>query len=422
MEFVTYLEFVLRQAQDNPERVKTSRRVGAWSLEFVCILYLGYWLFRKSSIKIMFKVIKKDKDTKARIGVFETVHNSLKTPSFFPVATQAAVKGLSVRELDEIGIDGLLVNAYHIYQRPGLEVIKKCGGLHKFMNFPKTIITDSGGYQIFSLERLRKVTDEGVTFQSHIDGKTFFLSPEEVIKIQLDAESSVAVPLDECVKFPVTLEQATEAMERTIAWARKSKSYFKQNNSKKQLFFAISQGSVHKDLRKKCLDEILKLELDGLCVGGLSVGEPEDLRYNILDFITGYSGDGLLRYFMGYGLPHDILEAVTFGVDLFDCVVPTRFARTGTAITTDGVIVVRNLPYALDENPLDKDCFCYVCRSYCRAYIRHLIKVNEILGIQLLTYHNIFWYKHFMDAIKKSIEEERFLKFKKDFLTRFKRT
>lgn len=369
----------------------------------------------------MFKVIKKDKDTKARIGVLETPHNSLKTPSFFPVATQAAVKGISVRGLEEIGIDGLLVNAYHIYLRPGIDVIKKCGGLHKFMNFPKTIITDSGGYQIFSLERLRKVTDEGVSFQSHVDGKSFFLTPEDVIKIQLDVESDVVVPLDECVKFPVSFEDASVAAERTILWAKKSKVFFEQNNSKNRLFFAISQGSVHKDLRKKCLDEILKLNLDGLCLGGLSVGEPPDLRYNTVDFISGYAGDGLLRYFMGYGMPDDILEAVTFGVDLFDCVVPTRFARTGTAFTVDGVIVVRNSPYTLDENPLDKDCLCHVCRNYSRAYLRHLINVNEILGVQLLTYHNIFWYKHFMDAIKKAIEEDRFVQFKKEFLGRFKK-
>ncbi|MFA6281626.1 MAG: tRNA guanosine(34) transglycosylase Tgt [Candidatus Omnitrophota bacterium] len=369
----------------------------------------------------MFKVIKKDKETKARIGVLETAHNSLKTPSFFPVATQAAVKGISVRELEEIGIDGLLVNAYHIYLRPGLEVIKKCGGLHKFMNFSKTIITDSGGYQIFSLERLRKVTDEGVSFQSHVDGKSIFLTPEDVIKIQLDVESDVVVPLDECVKFPVSPKDANIAVDRTIAWAKKSKSYFTQNNSKNRLFFAISQGSVHKDLRKKCLDEILKLDLDGLCVGGLSVGEPEDLRYNTLDFISEYTGDSILRYFMGYGMPDDILRAVAFGVDLFDCVVPTRFARTGTAFTADGAIVVRNAPYTLDENPLDKKCLCHVCKNYSRAYIRHLINVNEILGIQLLTHHNIFWYKHFMDAIKKAIEEDRFVQFKKEFLSRFKK-
>ena len=368
----------------------------------------------------MFKIVKKDKDSKARTGVFETSHNSLTTPSFFPVATQAAVKGLNIREIEEIGIDGLLVNAYHLYVRPGTEVIKKCGGLHKFMGFNKTIITDSGGYQIFSLEKLRKVTDEGVSFQSHVDGKPLFLAPEDVIQIQLDLKSDVAVPLDECVKYPVSYEEAQIACDRTIAWAAKSKVFFDANNSGKQLFFAISQGSVHKDLRKKCLDSLLDLKIDGLCVGGLSVGEPADLRYNTLDFISQYAGDDKLRYFMGYGLPHDILEAVSFGVDLFDCVVPTRFARTGTVFTNEGVLVVRNSPYINDERPLDSECLCYVCKNFSRAYLRHLVNVNEILAVNLLAYHNIFWYKHFMDNIKKAIEEDRFLQFKKEFLSHFK--
>jgi len=369
----------------------------------------------------MFKVIKKDKDSKARIGIFETSHNSLKTPSFFPVATQAAVKGLNVRELAEIGIDGLLVNAYHLYVRPGVEVIKKCGGLHKFMNFDKTIITDSGGYQIFSLEHLRKVTDEGVSFQSHVDGKSLFLAPEDVIKIQLDLKSDCCVPLDECVKYPVSYEDAQTACERTIAWAGKSKAFFDANSSGQQLFFAISQGSVHEDLRKKCLDNILNLKIDGLCIGGLSVGEGADLRYNTLDFISRYAGEDYLRYFMGYGLPVDILEAVSFGVDLFDCVVPTRFARTGTAFTKEGVVVVRNSPYINDERPLDSECLCHTCKNFSRAYLRHLVNVNEILAVNLLAYHNVFWYKHFMDDIKKAIEEDRFPQFKKDFLSKFKK-
>jgi len=368
----------------------------------------------------MFKVVKKDKETKARAGIFETSHNSLKTPCFFPVATQAAVKGLNVRELAEIGIDGLLVNAYHLYVRPGIEVIKKCGGLHKFMNFDKTIITDSGGYQIFSLEHLRKVTDEGVSFQSHVDGKSIFLAPEDVIRIQLDLKSDVAVPLDECVKYPVSFNDAQIACERTIAWAMKSKSFFDANCDGKQLFFAISQGSVHEDLRKKCLDSILNLKIDGLCIGGLSVGEEADLRYNTLDFINRYAGEDKLRYFMGFGLPADILEAVSFGVDLFDCVVPTRFARTGTAFTKEGVLIIRNSPYINDERPLDSECLCPTCKNFSRAYLRHLINVKEILAVNLLAYHNTFWYKHFMDDIKKAIEEDRFLQFKKDFLSRFK--
>jgi queuine tRNA-ribosyltransferase len=337
------------------------------------------------------------------------------------VATQAAVKGITVKDLEEIGIDGLLVNAYHVYLRPGAEVIKKCGGLHRFMNFNKTIITDSGGYQIFSLERLRKVSDDGVKFQSHIDGTPFFFTPEEVIKIQLDLETDVVVPLDECIKYPSSYDDAAIACERTIKWAKRSKQYFDDNKKDGRLFFAIVQGSVFKDLRKKCLEEISALKAGGLCIGGLSVGEEADLRYNILSFIGENIEVNCLRYFMGYGRPEDILEAVSLGVDLFDCVVPTRFARTGTAFTDRGITVIRNAPYASDTGPIDANCLCQVCKNYSRAYLRHLINVNEILGIQLLTYHNIFWYKHFMDRIKQAIEADSFLSFKKDFLNKYGR-
>ncbi|MDP2923027.1 MAG: tRNA guanosine(34) transglycosylase Tgt [Candidatus Omnitrophota bacterium] len=368
----------------------------------------------------MFKIIKEDKETRARTGVFKTRHGTVETPAFFPVATQAAVKGMAPCELEEIGIEGLLVNAYHLYLRPGVEVIQKSGGLHKFMNFNKTIITDSGGYQIFSLERLRKVNDEGVTFQSHIDGTTFFLTPEDVIKIQLDMETDVVVPLDECVKFPTNYDDATIAVKRTIEWAKKSKAYFDIHKRRDFLFFGIVQGASFTDLRKMCLDEIMKIGIDGLCVGGLSVGEPEDLRYNILSFIGDNIEKKYLRYFMGYGMPRDILEAVSLGVDLFDCVLPTRFARTGTAFTNDGIIVVRNSPYINDTAPIDRNCSCYVCKNFSRAYIRHLINVGEMLAAQLLSYHNIFWYNNFMDKIRHAIKENNFLQFKKEFLLKLK--
>lgn len=365
----------------------------------------------------MFKVTKQDKETKARTGIFTTRHGSLETPSFFPVATQAAVKGVTTKDLEEIGIDGLLVNAYHLYLRPGVEVIRQCGGLHKFMHFDKTIITDSGGYQIFSLERLRKVSDAGVTFQSHIDGTLFSFTPQDIIRVQLLFGSDVIVPLDECVKFSTNYDAAKAAAERTIGWARKSKEHFEASTNDGFLFFGIIQGSIFKDLRKMCLEEITKLGIDGLCIGGLSVGEPKDLRYNILSFIGDNADNKYLRYFMGYGLPQDIVEAVNLGVDLFDCVVPTRFGRTGTAFTYEGAVVVRNSPYINDTSPLDKDCTCYVCKNFSRAYIRHLINVKEMLAAELLAYHNIFWYKNFMDNIRKAIKEDRFAQFKKDFLS-----
>jgi queuine tRNA-ribosyltransferase len=368
----------------------------------------------------MFKVIKEDKDTYARSGTFKTRRGSFATPSFFPVATQATVKGLSPRELSDIGVDGLLVNAYHLFLRPGTDIIKKCGGLHKFMGFDKPIITDSGGYQIFSLERLRKVSDEGVEFQSHVDGKTFFLSPEEVIRIQLDLDSDIVVPLDECVKFPATYEQAKKAVGRTIDWAKKSKDYFDKTKKNGNLLFGIVQGSTYNDLRGECLESISELDLAGLCIGGLSVGEPPDLRYNVLSFIHDNADKRYLRYFMGYGRPRDIVEAVSLGVDLFDCVVPTRFGRTGTAFATEGKIVVRNSAYSQDLAPLDKECDCYTCKNFTRAYLRHLINVKEVLGVQLITYHNVHWYRNLMIRIREAINQEKFLEFKKDFLANFK--
>ncbi|MCK5494587.1 MAG: tRNA guanosine(34) transglycosylase Tgt, partial [Candidatus Omnitrophica bacterium] len=284
----------------------------------------------------------------------------------------------------------------------------------------KTIITDSGGYQIFSLERLRKVTDAGVDFQSHIDGKSFFLTPEDVIKIQLDLNSDVIVPLDECVKYPTSYEDSEKAVKRTLEWAKKSKTCFDQNKQQQNLFFGIIQGSTYTDLRKKCLDGIMSLDIDGLCVGGLSVGEPEDLRYNTLSFITDNVDKKYIRYFMGYGKPLDIIEAVSLGIDLFDCVIPTRFGRTGTAFTWKGQIVVRNALYTNDISPLDQECQCYVCKNYSRAYLRHLINVKEMLGVQLVSYHNVFWYKTFMDQIRESLKADKFLEYKKTFSEKYK--
>ena len=368
----------------------------------------------------MFRLIAEDKDTKARTGEFKTRKGIVLTPAFFPVATQATVKGISSRELNEIGIQGLLVNAYHLYLRPGVGVIRKNGGLHEFMNFDKTIITDSGGYQIFSLEKLRKVSDEGVEFQSHIDGSTHFLSPQDAIKVQLELGADVVVQLDECVKHPTSYEDVKTAVKRTINWAKKGKEFFKKHASQGQLFFTIIQGSVFPDLRKQCLEGLLELEMDGLCIGGLSVGEPPDLRYNMLSLIEQNTDKKSFRYFMGYGRPRDIINAVSLGIDLFDCVVPTRYARTGTAFNSEGKIVIRNAPYTNDERPLDEECSCWVCKNYSRAYLRHLINAKEILGIQLLTYHNIFWYHTFMDKIRSAINQGSFPEFKDSFLSKFK--
>jgi len=368
----------------------------------------------------MFKLLKQDSATQARAGVFSTRHGDVQTPAFFPVATQAAVKGVSVKDLEEIGISGLLVNAYHLFLRPGTDIVAKCGGLHKFMGFNRPIITDSGGYQIFSLERLRKVSDDGVQFQSHIDGKTFFLGPQDVMKIQLELYPDVVVPLDECVKSPASFEDAQRAVQRTVRWCRKSKEFLDQNKREGLLFFGIVQGATYPELRMECLKAVQDLGVDGLCLGGLSVGEDTDLRYNMLSLVASQAQPDRLRYFMGYGLPDDIVEAVSRGVDLFDCVIPTRMGRTGTAFTSYGKLVVRNAGCTRDESPLDQGCSCYVCRNYCRAYLRHLINANEMLGVQLLTYHNIYWYNHLMRRIREAVREDRFAGFKQEFLRNYK--
>jgi len=367
----------------------------------------------------MFKIEQEDSNTDARIGNFTTRVGRFDTPSFFPVATQGAVKGLLPKDLSQIGIDGLLVNAYHLYLRPGVEVIKQCGGLHSFMGFDKTIITDSGGYQIFSLQGLRKVSDDGVQFQSHIDGKMCFLTPEEIIQIQIDLGSDIVVPLDECVSFSSDYQKVEKSVQRTIDWAKKSKIYFNEHNTNKQLFFGIVQGGVYPDLRGKCLEGLINLGLDGVCVGGLSVGEPSDLRYNTFSFIHKNLDKQYLRYFMGYGLPGDILEAVSLGADLFDCIIPTRYGRTGTAFTESGKIIVRNAKYAKDEKPLDEQCTCYTCSNFSRAYLRHLINAGEMLGVQLVSYHNVFWYQQFMEKIRLAIRDNRFMAFKEYFLDKF---
>ncbi len=367
----------------------------------------------------MFKLKFQDKQTKARTGTFFTRKGEFLTPAFFPVATQGTVKGLSSRQLSEIGVQGYLANAYHLYLRPGVDIIRKMGGLSKFMNVDKPILTDSGGYQIFSLAQLRKVEDGGVEFRSHIDGAKIFLRPEDVIDIQIGLDSDIFVPLDECIKNPADHKRAKEAVERTIFWAKQSKLYFEKKGDLDNLFFGIVQGSIHRDLREKCLEEIIKLGVDGLCVGGLSVGEGADLRYNTLSHFTDLAESSYLRYFMGYGRPEDIIEAVSLGVDLFDCVIPTRYARSGTAFTHQGEVVIRNSPYISDSAPIDSECDCYSCKNHSRAYIRHLINAKEMLGVQLLSYHNVYWYNNFMKDIRKAINTENFLGFKKNFLTKY---
>jgi len=364
----------------------------------------------------MFKITHQDKNSKARLGKLTTTHGIIDTPCFMPVGTQGTVKALSPQDLKDCGAQIVLSNAYHLFLRPGREIIKKAGGLHNFMSWPGPILTDSGGYQVFSLALLRKVSDEGVEFQSHIDGMKHFLTPEEVIQVQKDLGSDIIMPLDECVHYPCAKDQATVAMKRTIDWAWRSKEA--QNH--KALLFGIVQGATYEDLRQECSEQLIAMDFDGYAIGGVSVGEPKNLRYNIINFVLGYLPKDKPHYLMGVGVPEDIVETVESGIDMFDCVVPTRYGRNGTAFTSEGKLVIRNAPYAEDLRPLDKKCSCYACKNFSRAYLRHLFNTEEILGLRLVSLHNIHFYLELMRNIREAIRQDRFMEFKREFLANYK--
>lgn len=364
----------------------------------------------------MFKLIHQDKNSKARSGKLITAHGGIDTPCFMPVGTQGTVKTLSPRELEEAGAQIMLSNAYHLFLRPGREVMKKAGGLHKFMSWEKPILTDSGGYQIFSLALLRKVNDRGVEFQSHIDGLKHFLTPEDVVDIQDDFGSDILMPLDECVHYPCARDHAEIAMKRTVDWARRSQTAVSEN---RRLLFGIVQGATYEDLRKECVHQLTDMNFDGFAIGGVSVGEPRNLRYNIVNFVADLLPHDYPRYLMGVGLPEDIIEAVGSGVDMFDCVVPTRYGRNGSAFTSEGKLTIRNAPYIEDFRPLDKRCSCYACKNFSRAYLRHLFNTQELLGLRLVSLHNIYFYLGLMRKAQEAILQDRFPEFKKDFLHKY---
>ncbi|HAJ56958.1 MAG TPA: tRNA guanosine(34) transglycosylase Tgt [Candidatus Omnitrophica bacterium] len=363
-----------------------------------------------------FKVTHNDTQTAARCGVLTLERGTIETPIFMPVGTQATVKSLSPKELEDCGAQIILSNAYHLYLRPGLDIIREAGGLHKFMNWHKPVLTDSGGYQIFSLAILRKIKDEGLDFQSHLDGSRHFLTPEDVVRVQLALGSDIMMPLDECVSYPVSFDEAQVALERTTLWAHRSKKEWEKE--KKGVLFGIVQGSTYKDLRKRSLEELVEIGFPGYAIGGLSVGEPADLRYNILHGTVGYLPSTSPRYLMGVGLPQDILEAVSLGVDMFDCVVPTRYGRNGTAFTSRGKVTVRNGEFSRDQSPLDADCSCYCCRNFTRSYLRHLFNAGEILGLRLVSYHNIYFFLDLMKKARQAIKDGCFKEFKESFAAR----
>tara|TARA_Y100000589_G_scaffold225441_1_gene212890 strand:+ start:1053 stop:2168 length:1116 start_codon:yes stop_codon:yes gene_type:complete len=347
----------------------------------------------------------------ARCSSLELRRGSIQTPAFMPVGTNGTVKGLSVDDLKETGSEIILGNTYHLMLRPGDENIKKLGGLHKFMNWNNPILTDSGGFQVWSLGELVKISEEGVRFSSPYDGKKIFMTPENSINIQENLGSDIVMMFDECTDYPSTFENAKSSMELSMRWAARCKKAHKTDSA----LFGIVQGGMYTDLREQSLMELLEIETDGIALGGLSVGESKEEKLEILDFMSEKLPIEKPRYLMGVGRPEDIVEAVRYGIDMFDCVLPTRNARNGQLFTSEGVLNIRNAPYKMSDDPIDKNCYCKVCKNYSRAYLNHLDRTNEMLGSMLSTYHNIFYYQSLMKDIRNAIKNNIFAKFLKDF-------
>ncbi len=366
---------------------------------------------------VKYELIKTCKQTGARLGRLHTPHGVIETPIFMPVGTQATVKAMTPEELKEIGSQIILSNTYHLYMRPGHDLIERAGGLHKFMNWDKPILTDSGGFQVFSLGPLRKIKEEGVEFRSHLDGSKHFLSPEKATEIQNVLGSDIIMAFDECAPYPADRQYVKNSLERTTRWLERCKAAHKY--PEKQALFGIVQGGMYKDLREQSAKEITAIDLPGYAIGGLSVGEPKDMMYEVLDYTVPLLPEDKPRYLMGVGSPDDLLEGVLRGIDMFDCVLPTRIARNGTAMTSQGKVVVRNASYAEDFTSLDPECDCYTCKNYTKAYLRHLIKCNEILGSRLLTIHNLHFLLKMMENVREAIKEDRLLDYKKDFFEKY---
>lgn len=365
---------------------------------------------------ITYELIKQCPHTGARAGRIHTPHGSFDTPIFMPVGTQASVKTLAPEELKEMGAGIILSNNYHLFLRPGSKLVKEAGGLHKFMNWDRAILTDSGGFQVFSLGDLRKISEEGVTFRSHIDGSKKFLSPEIATQSQMDLGADIIMAFDECVPYPADFKYTRESMELTLRWAQRCKDTMTNPN---QGLFGIVQGGMYKDLRIECANRLVDMDFPGYAVGGLSVGEPKELMYEMLDITLEHLPQNKARYLMGVGTPDCLVEGVMRGIDMFDCVYPTRVARNGTAMTWNGRLVIKNAQYEHDFHPIDEHCNCYTCKNYSRAYIRHLVRVNEIFGLRLLTIHNLHFLIDFMRQMRQSIMEDRFPEFYRKFTANF---
>ena len=363
---------------------------------------------------ITYELIAKDERTGARAGIIHTPHGSFETPIFMPVGTQASVKGVSPDELKDLGAGIILSNTYHLFLRPGMELIREAGGLHKFMHWDRAILTDSGGFQVFSLGDLRKITEEGVTFRSHIDGSKKFLSPEVSMQVQMCLGSDIVMAFDECVPYPADYEYAKRSTERTQRWAERCQ---RTMTAPQQGLFGIVQGGMYKDLRRWHAARLVEMDLPGYAVGGLSVGEPPELMYEMLSYSTSLLPEHKPRYLMGVGTPDHLVEGVARGIDMFDCVYPTRVARNGMAMTWAGRLVMKNANLEHDHRVIEEGCGCYACRNgYTRAYIRHLVRAGEIFGLRLLSLHNLYFLEEFVRRMRAAIIEGRFESFRSEFL------
>lgn len=367
-----------------------------------------------------YKLLKKEGH--ARRGEFQTVHGTVQTPCFMNVATVAAIKGgLSTVDLKEVGAQVMLCNTYHLHVRPGDDKVFELGGLHKFTNWDRPILTDSGGFQVFSLAKLNKITEEGVTFNSHVDGRKIFMGPEESMQIQSHLASTIAMAFDECVENPAKYQYAKDSCARTLRWLERSKKEMERLNSlpetinKHQMLFGINQGCTFDNLRIEHMKEIAKLDLDGYAIGGLAVGEPKEDMYRIISAVEPFAPENKPRYLMGVGTPGNIIEGVSRGVDLFDCVMPARNARHGQLFTKKGIININNAKYTLDEHPIDDECNCPTCKNFSRAYVRHLLKAGEMLGMRLAVMHNLYFYNNLMTEIRSNIENNSFEDYKNEY-------
>ncbi|WP_082806704.1 tRNA guanosine(34) transglycosylase Tgt [Ferroacidibacillus organovorans] len=366
---------------------------------------------------LQFQLLKESKDSMARRGRLTTPHAVIETPVFMPVGTQATVKTLSPEEVMQTGASIILSNTYHLHLRPGEEIVREAGGLHRFMNWPRALLTDSGGFQVFSLSSTRKITEQGVHFRSHISGAPLFIGPEESIAIQNALGADIIMAFDECPPYPATREYVSDSLARTTRWAKRCQTAHERTDD--QALFGIVQGGMFRDLRARAAEEITALDFPGYALGGLSVGEEKPLMYEMVEFTTPFLPKDRPRYLMGVGSPDDLFEGVLRGIDMFDCVLPTRIARNGTVFTSRGKLVLKNASNARDYSPLDEACDCYVCKNYSRAYIRHLLKAEETFGIRLTSYHNVHFLVTLMAQIRAAIEEGRLLALRKTFFENY---